>query len=124
MDDPYILAFDVKLPFPKNEFGQGPTLLRVWHKDPRTKGHPDPGRHGDVAGWTYPRLNAAEVAEAEYLAGRDNDVDNLNTFFPGAGYETRLGRIKQIFRIHKRVARPWWKHPRWQFWNWRLNPTE
>ncbi len=122
MDDPYILAFDVKLPFPKNEFGQGLTLLRVWHKDPRTNGHPDPDRHGDVAGWTFPRLSAKEVAYADYLAGKDNDIDNLSAFFPALKYEERRAHIRQIFRLHKKIARPWWRHPRWHIWNWRLTP--
>ncbi len=107
MDDPYILAFRFM-------------GIPIWHKDPRKTNHPDPGRNGDIAGWTYPRLNAAEVAYAEYLAGKDNDDDNLASWFPGVDYEFRAGRIKQIFRCHKKVSRPWWRHPRFQFWNWRI----
>ena len=121
MDDPYILAFNVTLPFSRNEFGMKKSLLRIWHKDPRAANHPDPGRHGDTAGWTHARLDAKEVALAEYLAGKDNDIDNLAYWFPNTSVEEREAKIKQIFRIHKSHARPWWRHPRWQFWNWRIN---
>ena len=121
-DDPFILAFRLSIPLTKNQFGMQIPLLAIWHRDPRKEGHPDPGRHGDTAGWTFARLNAAEVAYAEFLAGKDNDFDNLKHWFPGQDYETRLGRIKQIFRLHKTHSRPWWHHPRWQFWNWRINP--
>jgi hypothetical protein len=107
MDDPYILAFRFM-------------GVSVWHKDPRTPNHPDPGWNGDTAGWTYPRLNAKEVAYAEYIAGKNNADDNLASWFPDIDYEFRAWRIKQIFRSHKKVARPWWRHPRYQFWNWRI----
>lgn len=123
MDDPYIVAFRVLNPFKPMQYGMRPALFYVWHKDPRTPGHLDPGSNGDVAGWAWPRLNASEIAYAEHLAGKDNDIDNLNAFFPGAEYETRLSRIKQLFRLHKGHTRPWWRHPRWHFWNWRLSPT-
>jgi hypothetical protein len=97
-----------------------PFGVAIWHRDPRRKNHPDPGRYGDTAGWAWPRLNQREVEYAEFLAGKDNDIDNLNTFFPGQDYFDRLAHIKQIFRLHKRETRRWWQHPRWQFWNWRL----
>ena len=124
MDDRYILAFSITNPFSRDYFLGRKVLLRIWHRDPRTPGHPDPSRHGDVAGWISPRLTASEVAFAEHLAGKDNEFDNLEYWFPGLSLEERAGRIKQIFRLHKRHARPWWKHPRWQFWNWRLSPKD
>jgi len=122
MDDPYTLAFNVTWPFGRDQWGMRRSLLRIWHKDPRTPGHPDPGSHGDTAGWPWPRLDASEVAYAEFLAGMNNDIDNLADWFPGLSMEQRAGRIKQLFRLHKGHCRPWWRHPRWRFWNWRLCP--
>ena len=112
MDDPYIMV--------ARPFG-----LTIWHKDPRKKNHPDPGSHGDTAGWTWARLDRREMDYADYLAGGDgNDFDNLLEFFPGKDPEQARGHIRQIFRLHKTLTRPWWRHPRWQFWNWRLRPNE
>lgn len=57
----------------------------------------------------------------------DNDCDSINTGIRRAGAETG-GRREEILRSLARVIyswvlrkqRPWWKHPKWHFWHWRL----
>ena len=87
-DDPFILAFRISVPLTKNQFGMQRALFHIWHRDPREKGHPDPGSHGDTAGWAFARLNAKEIAYAEHLAGKDNDIDNLDGLYKSVQSKT------------------------------------
>lgn len=128
MHDPLTVAFEIRYPwfrrsqlFPK---GYHEAFVTIWHRDPGNMKQPDVRRSDDTCGWPWPNLNAKEVTYAENLI--DNEIDNVRGFF-GAWDEKgewELQRmkadLKQCFRLLKRLYRPWYKHPRWHFWHWRI----
>lgn len=34
--------------------------------------------------------------------------------------EEKLGAFKSLIREYQRFKRPWWRHPRWHVWHWRI----
>jgi hypothetical protein len=101
-------------------------FITVWHVDPERDGS------DDSCGWAWPHLTRHEAAYARQLAACP--YDNLVHWFagvdvPGIENEAYLQRcredevarrIAQIFRLHKWLSRPWWRHPRWHIWHWRV----
>lgn len=55
-------------------------------------------------------------------------IDNLCGVFKintsGSEYNQQYDAERMfycLFRNYKRMMRPWWRHPRWHFWHWRIN---
>lgn len=115
MHDPSTLAFEVPsyAARTKGLFGWCPTLLDIWHDDPETDGT------DDSCGWFNPGLSKSERTLVVNLI--DNEYDNLRSFFPDTDGDEAKRRLAHIFICYKRFSRPWWKHPRWHFWHWRIN---
>lgn len=86
--------------------------ITIWHVDPEKDGI------DDSCGWVFPHLTKKERAEAETLI--TNPGDNIKSFFKGKSEDEMINHVSRIFRLHKRVQRPWWKHPRWHFWHWKI----
>lgn len=105
MHDPETLAFVVKV-------GRW-RLAEVWHVDPEI------GGDEDSCGWTFPKLTEYEMELADSLIY--DQYDNLKLWYQGVENREALRRIRQIFRIYKGAARPWWRHPRWHVWHWRIS---
>jgi hypothetical protein len=99
MHDPRTLVFSSK-------------LVRIWHVDP------EKGGDEDSCGWGWPKLSSDEIELAVSLIV--NPYDNLRRWFSDVDELEAEGRIMQIFKIHKRLTRPWWKHPQWHFWHWEI----
>lgn len=107
MHDPNTLVAELRI---------GPLNIQIWHRDKA-----GPGFGDDNCGWTYPPLNDRERNLATDLAGRD-EIDNLAHWFPWCRDQEEAARvIGRIFRIHKRLCRKWWQHPRWHVSHWRLS---
>lgn len=64
----------------------------------------------------------------EILHFSENNMDSLYTFLaqpygidPQDTAKTRSRRAAEIvYSWICRAARPWWKHPRWHFWHWKI----
>ena len=102
MHDPKTVAHEIKL------FGQ--YFITIWHVDPETNGDED------SCGWPWPHLTERENTYVEALI--DNEYDNLRHWFADCDHYDAKAQLRQIFRLHKGLLRPWWKHPRWHFWHW------
>jgi len=87
-------------------------LVEIWHIDPCVNGDED------SCGWFFPRLSDDEMALAHSLIY--DEYDNLRRWFEGTPDTDAVYYICQIFRIHKARTRPWWQHPRWHFWHWKV----
>jgi hypothetical protein len=53
----------------------------------------------------------------------ENNIDSLHDYIVGQyGFEDRDARIERfaniVYPFVARETRPWFKHPRWQFWRW------
>jgi len=106
MHDPMTVAHEIRI------FGHH--LITIWHVDPETDGTDDSCR------WAWPRLTKKETGYANYLI--DCEYDNLRDWFNCSNDEAK-SHIRQVFRLHKSLTRPWWKrprYPRWHIWHWRL----
>lgn len=117
MHDPDTLAFEIQWPWWGREaLGRTyyPDLIQVWHHDPS-------GYDDIVCGWHYAPLTERQRAAAEELI--DHEFDNLRSFFPDCGNDAdeMKRRVRRIFQCAYRVDRPWWRHPKWHFWHWRIN---
>lgn len=120
MYDPNTVAFELKIPLPWRRRRAGPFkgemewwwFLTIWHVDPEADGS------DDSCGWFHPPLTAKEAKLAKDLV--ENPHDNLQHWFPDFDKESAISRIARIFEILRRFDRPWWKHPRWHFWHWRI----
>ena len=104
MHDPNTLAFDIHI--------GGVRLFEIWHVDPEKDGD------DDSCGWGWPKLSESEIGLAYSLM--HNEYDNLRSWYDGVPDYTAESRIRQLFRIHKRHVRPWWKHPRWHAHHWEI----
>jgi hypothetical protein len=116
MHDPKTVAFDFKLPwFGAKKLGMRPyiSLLTIWHVDPELD------NDEDSCGWHWPHLTEEEHAKARDLAY--SKVDNLLFWFDEkATKEDVRWRIVKLFRILKRMQRPWYRHPRFHVRHWDL----
>lgn len=73
--------------------------------------------------WQYRRernaLTAAELEEIYMLAS--NPVDNLRLSMAEVhDEETCADFFMTVFRCWQRHNRPWYRHPRWHVWHWRI----
>lgn len=46
--------------------------------------------------------------------------DACQWFAPTLSTEERVGRFRGLVRAYLMSTRPWWRHPRWHFWHWRI----
>lgn len=89
----------------------------------------------DAIYWTWRAINHSEKRQGvwqygTHLTRRDlqeifeldsNPVDNLRVTFAGVrDEETCADWFMTIFRCWQRHNRPWYRHPRWHVWHWRL----
>lgn len=102
MYDPKTVAHEIKL------FGK--YFITIWHVDPETDGT------DDSCGWAFSHLTEQEQEYSRCLI--ENEYDNLRHWFNDVPVNVAIYRIRQIFRLHKSLVRPWWRHPRWHFWHW------
>lgn len=102
MHDPKSVAHEIEI------FGK--YFITIWHVDPETDGS------DDSCGWPWPKLTQRERDYAESLI--TNEFDNLRHWFADCNELEARARIRQLFRLHAGLLRPWWKHPRWHFWHW------
>ena len=70
--------------------------------------------------WRYSsRPSARELEASQNLAS--NPVDNLQfTFHEVKDAETFWPFYLCILKAYRRNARPWYRHPRWHVWHWRI----
>jgi hypothetical protein len=73
--------------------------------------------------WKYGRerryLSPAELERIYSLAS--NPVDNLQMTVAGVKNAEDCGAFfLTVYRCYLRFNRPWWKHPRWHVWHWRI----
>jgi hypothetical protein len=113
MHDPWTVAFEIRIPFTKDQFGYKRTFLTIWHRDPEKNGG------DDSCGWFRPHLDENDKKFVDLML-KDKD-DNIRYFF---GLDTYMGdmewRLGVIVRNYKRFKRSWWRHPRWHIHHWRL----
>ena len=88
-------------------------FITLWHKDPERDGS------DDSCGWFSPHLTRKELEWCKELI--EYPHDNLQSFFGDAQdtHEMRW-RLAVIIRNYKKSKRPWWRHPRWHIWHWRI----
>lgn len=70
--------------------------------------------------WQYGReLTRGELAYIYSLAS--NPVDNLRHIVAGVNSAEACGDFfLLVYRAFRRYWRPWYRHPRWHFWHWRI----
>lgn len=70
--------------------------------------------------WQYGvRLTARELQEIFELSS--NPVDNLRvSLWSVKDEDTAADWFMLVYRCWQRFNRPWYRHPRWHFWHWRL----
>jgi hypothetical protein len=126
MYDPLTVAFEIRSPFrdkPCKLFPEGyrRSLITIWHRDPESDGT------DDSCGWTFPRLTKKEIDFCKDLIYNEND--NLRHWFDqnyspeDPQYPTLDGmssQVMQIMRCFKRFQRPWYRHPKYHFWHWKI----
>lgn len=117
MHDPLTVAWEIKRPWrdkPSQFFKEGyrPAMITVWHKDPERDGS------DDSCGWFSPRLTKAELARCKELIR--NPHDNIGHFFTETHDSGKEWQLAITWRALKRFNRPWWAHPRYHFWHYRI----
>ncbi|WP_080057162.1 hypothetical protein [Spirosoma aerolatum] len=127
MKDSSILAFSLAIRFRKKgkptvQYDHVMPLIDIWHYQ-----EPD-----GATDWSYPHLTKKEKAKAADLI--TNEVDNLRhwmqdchvgvyndrPYADDVSDEEMIHRMQKIFRIYKGVNRKWYQHPKWRFWQWRI----
>lgn len=73
--------------------------------------------------WQYGRerdaLTSSELEDIYVLSS--NPIDNMRVTFAGVkDEETSADFFMTVFRCWQRFNRPWYQHPRWHVWHWRL----
>lgn len=91
MHDPNTVAF---------ELGRWVT---VWHRDPER------GGDEDSCDWFGSNLSKAN-------GWWPGEVDELNALKP----EVRDAVMFIWWKFRRKLGRPWYRHPRWHFWHWRI----
>lgn len=94
------------------------SFFDLWHVDP---GIVD----DDTCGWMKPKLSQQEIDFAE------NMIDPPDSFWRGIfvrhsdDEENHANEckdhIRYLIRGLKKETRPWWQHPRFHFWHWKIN---
>lgn len=107
MYDPWTVAFEIRSPIGRKSkmFPEGyhEIWITIWHVDPETDGTDDScdwfgHRHTHENGW-YP----AAV----------NDYNSMSE-------EARQAIDFVWWMWRSKLGRPWWRHPRWHFWHWKI----
>jgi hypothetical protein len=121
MHDQLTVAFDLRYPWPwPRQHWPGErkapreVLVTIWHRDPETDGT------DDSCDWFGSRLTDAERAAARGLWA--NEVDNLRPSLDHMHPDDREIVLLSQWQAARRwyAPRPWWKHPRWHIWHWRV----
>lgn len=64
-------------------------------------------------------LSAAELEEIYSLSS--NPVDNLRASVARIQDQESFSKFfLNVYSLYRRFCRPWYRHPRWHFWHWRL----
>lgn len=116
MYDPMTVAFEIENPFlPKYQVIPGywkrPVLITVWHVDPETDGT------DDSCGYISPKLDESDLRIIDEML---NGEFNYRDAVAGDSYFEKRSYLHNILREYKRGVRPWWRHPKWHVWHWRL----
>lgn len=90
------------------------SIITIWHRDPETDGT------DDSCDWSGRHIPARYEARLKDLI--TNPDDNLTYFFGDVGGYEAKHRLFVIAANVQRIIkpRPWWRHPRWHVWHWRL----
>lgn len=117
MHDPLTVAFEIRYPWAKSrrtsksgrEFVYREPFLTVWHVDPETDGT------DNSCDWSGFRLSDEGLARLSESPNYRRLGERL-----GRDGEYLAGCLWREARLFYKPARPWWKHPRWHVWHWRL----
>lgn len=75
----------------------------------------------EILAWRIYRKNLTTKQMMMVINLGTSPVDNLRRFFEG---KKSIDDIETsyflVFRCLKRILRPWYKHPKWHVWHWRL----
>lgn len=117
MHDPMTVAFTIRSPVGHDSFNGKkyyPALVTIWHHDPERDGS------DDSCGWF---MRGRHLSQADRDLARDlitNEYDNIKSWFTGRDDEERVSHLIGSFAALRRRERPWWRHPRWHVWHWRI----
>lgn len=123
MHDSMTVAFEIRYPWVarRNRKSRDKFLhtyhdpfITIWHCDPETDGT------DDSCDWFGSRFTKAQ--EAAIMQILDNPDDNIQGYFGDMDEYSMRFIVTCVARFTKRLfkPRPWWQHPRWHVWHWRL----
>jgi hypothetical protein len=119
MHDPMTVAHDIKAPWTRR-YPSGsryrPTLVTIWHIDPETD-HTD-----DSCGWFAPKLSARQKQWLDQMMAGSEDgiLKPMEHYYGRDAADAIRSHAAAAFREEGRVHRPWYRHPRWHIYHWRI----